>query len=159
MIFVTIGTQKQQFNRLFNYIDNLILDDNIYVQLGNSKFKFKNNNVKVIDFLTYEEIEKMILLSDFIITHGGGGTIFKALELNKKVIVVPRLKKYKEHINDHQLEIANYLQKNRFALIAKNEKEFNECILNIKKFKPKKYFNNKENFVCEIESLIDEFLK
>lgn len=158
MIFVTIGTQQQKFDRLFRYINGLNIDEEIIVQKGESKFEF-NDNIKCYEYLSYDEIEKMFKKARVIITHGGGGTIFKALKMNKKVIVVPRLAKYKEHINDHQLEFSLYLKKMKYCFIAKNEKEFKKSLKNIDDFQFTKYISPEKEFVKNIEKEIDKLLE
>ena len=57
--------------------------------------------------------------ADYIITHGGVGTITDALKLGKKIIAVPRLSKYKEHVNDHQLQIIENFSEKGFIVGAR----------------------------------------
>ncbi len=158
MIFVTIGTQQQNFDRLFNYINDLDVDEEIIVQKGNSKFKFKEE-IKCFDYLSYDEMTNVLDEARIVITHGGGGTIFKALNMNKKVIVVPRLAKYKEHINDHQLEFSMYLKKMNYCLVALDKKEFNNALKNIDKSKLRKYSSPEKKFVKNIEKEINRLLE
>ena len=65
-------------------------------------------------------MDKYIDEADLVITHGGVGTIFSALKKNKKVIAIPRLEKYGEHINDHQIEICEELEKEGYILYYKD---------------------------------------
>ena len=58
--------------------------------------------------------------ASFIITHGGVGSIISSLKLNKKVIAVPRLSKYNEHVNDHQLQIIEDFDKQGYIIGTKN---------------------------------------
>lgn len=159
MILVTIGTQKQSFKRLFDYINELKTDEKIIVQGGKSKYKFTNPQVELHDFFISDEMNKYINNARIIITHGGGGTIFKALEKEKKVIVFPRLKKYSEHINDHQLEITNYLVANNYVLKALSKQELYDAIINIDNYHFAKYNNNKAKFTLHIKKEIDYLLK
>ncbi len=82
------------------------------------------------------ELEQRINEADIIITHGGAGCIADALEKNKQVIVVPRLKKYKEHNNDHQLELASVLEKSGRALVAYDIKDLAQMIERAWDFRP-----------------------
>lgn len=109
MIFITLGTQKQSFKRLLDEIESCKILDNeeIVAQIGYTKFI--SQKIKTIDFLETEEFNKYIQNSEFVITHGGVGSIFDALLKDKKVIAMPRLKKYNEHIDDHQIEICEKL--------------------------------------------------
>jgi len=109
MIFITLGTQKQSFKRLLDEIENcdILNNEEIIAQVGHTKFT--SDKIKTIDFLETDEFNKYIENSEFIITHGGVGSIFAAILKNKKVIAMPRLKKYKEHVDDHQIEICEKL--------------------------------------------------
>ena len=109
MIFITLGTQKQSFERLLDEVENCRILDNeeIVAQVGYTKYT--SEKIKVIDFLEPEEFNRYIERSDFVITHGGVGSIFSAILKGKKVIAMPRLKKYNEHVDDHQIEICRKL--------------------------------------------------
>ncbi|MDO4282673.1 MAG: PssE/Cps14G family polysaccharide biosynthesis glycosyltransferase [Clostridia bacterium] len=143
MIFVTIGTQKQQFTRLLEMLENSteLKNDEIVVQAGYTKYD--SDRLRVLDFITFEKMEEYIDESEFVICHGGVGSIFTALKRNKKVLVVPRLSKYKEHINDHQLEICEQLEKDGFILYLKDEKNFDKMIRRIRRRKNKEYKSDK----------------
>ncbi len=158
MILVTIGTQKQSFKRLFSYIDCLNIKEKIIIQGGKGKYAFNNSYIEYYDFFNYDEMNQKIDEARIIITHGGGGTIFKALEKGKKVIVVPRLKEYKEHINNHQLEITKYLLDSNYVLMALSKEQLFDNINTIEKHKFSKYQNNKENFILNIEKEINSLL-
>lgn len=157
MIFVTIGTQKQNFERLFNYINDINTTEKIIIQKGKSKYKF-NDNIVTYDFLPYDQMEKYFKEARVIITHGGAGTIFKALSMKKKIIVVPRLAKYKEHINDHQLEFSKYLKKKNYCFIIETKEEFEDALNKIDKHKFTKYKSNEKEFIKNIEKEIDKLL-
>ena len=156
MIFVTLGTQKQQFTRLLQYIENENIKDEIIVQ--NGKTKFKSKKMKLVDFISYQEMIEYINQADIIISHGGISVI-DAVKLGKKVICCPRNKENKEHINNHQYEMTNFLEKNKYILACRNEKEFKNCIKNIKKFSSRKWNYNKENLTNKLENIIDEYIK
>ena len=158
MIFVTLGTQHQRFDRLFDYINKMPSQEKIIIQKGNAKYNI-TKKAEVYDYLKYEKQENYIKKADIVIAHGGGGTIFKALELKKKLIVVPRKAKYKEHINDHQIEFCKYLRKENLCLVAETEEEFFECIKKIHTHKFKTYKSNPEKFIKNIEKEINKLLE
>lgn len=105
MIFVTLGSQKFQFDRLLQAVDKLQTDDEIFAQIGYSEYRPKHYKYK--KFLDRDEFAKAMDLSDVVITHGGTGAIISAVKKGKKVIAVPRLKKYGEHVDDHQIQLVN----------------------------------------------------
>ena len=111
MIFVTVGTHEQPFNRLVKEIDKLAknkdIKDEFFIQTGFSDYRPQNCKWK--KFLSYEEMSKFTQDANIIITHGGPASFIAPLELGKIPIVVPRQKKYNEHINNHQVEFVNLI--------------------------------------------------
>ncbi len=107
MIFVTLGSQKFQFDRLLKAVDELIenktIIEDVFAQTGYSDYEPKNYLYK--KFLDHEEFASMEKKADIVITHGGTGAIIGAVKMGKKVIAVPRLAKYGEHVDDHQLQL------------------------------------------------------
>ena len=107
MIFITLGSQKFQFNRLLKAVDEQVAEgkitDEIFAQIGASDYKPQNYQYK--DFLNRDEFAKWQGKADIEITHGGTGAIIGAVKKGKKVIAVPRLKQYGEHVDDHQLQL------------------------------------------------------
>ncbi len=155
MVFVSLGTQDKKFPRLLQEVDKLIeekvIKDEVVAQVGQTKYTSKN--MKIIDFLNKEDVLKYMKESKYIITHGGVGTILDAVTLGKKVIAVARLKKYKEHVNDHQLEIINEYSKLNYVIDGTYD--LKSAILKIDKFKPGKFTSNNDNFVNQL----DEYIK
>ena len=109
-----------------------------------------------MDLISKNEFEELFKDSNFVITHGGVGSILTGLKYNKKVIAVPRLKKYKEHVNDHQVQIINNFNEEGYIIGINDVKELEQAIKRLKDFKPKKYCSNKENVLKLVRNLIDE---
>ena len=107
MIFVTVGSQKFQFDRLLKTIDDLIenktIKDPVYAQIGYSNYLPRHYSST--KFLDRTEFMSFIEKADIIITHGGTGVIIKSVKMGKKIVAVPRLAKYGEHVDDHQLQL------------------------------------------------------
>jgi UDP-N-acetylglucosamine transferase subunit ALG13 len=105
MIFVTVGTHEQSFDRLVQEIDrlrgNAIIQDDIFVQTGYSTYKPQFCEHK--DFIRFDEMMARMTESEIVITHGGTGSIMLVLYHQKIPVVMPRQKKYHEHIDDHQV--------------------------------------------------------
>ena len=156
MIFVTLGTQDKEFKRLLNIIDKAckkgIIKD-VIVQGGFSKYKTKK--FKMFDYVSREDFDKYMKECDYLITHAGVGSIFTALKYNKKVLAIPRLSKYKEHNNDHQLDIVKEFVNKGYILSFNNFKELEKCLKEIKTFKPKKYKSNTNNMINLITDYIE----
>ena len=115
MIFVTVGTQKFQLNRLLKILDDERQDEKIFAQIGFSTYKPKNFKYK--NFLTQKEFSEYIKKASIVITHAGVGSILTAMEYGKPILVFPRLKKYGEHVDDHQLQIAETFMEKKYLIM------------------------------------------
>ena len=111
MIFVTVGMHFQGFERLIKKMDEIAskIDEEVIMQVGSTSYKPKN--AYYFDFKVFEQISELIKKARLTVCHGGAGTFIVAFELGTPVIAVPRLKKYNESVNDHQLELVNALAK------------------------------------------------
>ena len=157
MILILLGTQNKPFNRLLKAISREIkngnIKDKVVAQIGCTVYK--DENIDMFDYKPKEEINELINNANIIITHGGVGTIIECLNLGKKVIVAPRLNKYKEHTNNHQLQITKEFYEKGYILPLYKFSDLADVLLQIKKFKPKKYESNNENFASKIKEYID----
>lgn len=158
MIFVTLGSQKFQFNRLLIELDKLVEEkkicNDIFAQIGYSDYKPKNYEFK--EFLDREQFAEFMDKCDTVITHGGTGAIVGAVKRDKKVISVPRLAKFGEHVDDHQLQIIDQFTNMNFIVGVKDTNEIYEALELLKTMKFKKYISNTENIINEIEKYINQ---
>ena len=165
MILVALGTQDKEFIRLPIEIEKLInkgiIQDKVIVQIGNTKFKtnLPKEKMEVIEFTNMNEMTKLIKSADLIITHGGVATIIEGINYGKKIIAVPRLKKYKEHVNDHQVQIIENFDKSGYIIGAFEVEKIEEALEKVENFIPKKYTSNCENFINKLESKIELLCK
>lgn len=156
MTLVILGTQDKEFTRMIKMVEKQVKNGNlkdVIVQAGLTKYK--SDCMQIFDLISMRKFNKLIKESDFIITHGGVGSILTSLQNNKKVIAIPRLSKYKEHENDHQLQIVEEFTKLGYILSCNNDKQLEEAIINLDKFKPKKYKSNNKKMINIIEDYID----
>ena len=158
MIFVSLGTNDKSFKRLLEEIEKQIdlglIKDKVIVQAGFTKYESKK--MKIIDLMPINEFNRNIEQCDILITHGGVGTILDGLKKGKKIIAFPRLSKYQEHVNDHQVEIINEFYDSGFILTGEIDK-VSELINESYNFKPKKYKSNNNCFNKLISDTIDSF--
>lgn len=156
MIFVILGTQDKDFSRLLKEIDRLIkekkITEKVIVQAGTTKYQSKN--MKIFDLLPMTEFNRFIGKADLIITHGGVGSIMNSLKKGKKVIAVPRLKKYGEHTNDHQLQIVKEFSRQGYVIPCLKMSQLGDCIEKSKTFQPKRYKSNNKKMLELIEEVI-----
>lgn len=160
MIFVTVGTHEQPFNRLLKEVDNLIengvIKDDVFAQIGYSDYVPKHYNYS--KFLDYTEMQNYFLRANVVITHGGPSSFMEAIKLKKTPIVVPRQEKFNEHVNNHQLDFCKELEKRNFPIIVVEDiTKLTFTIFNLKNNEKINKFNfNNESF-CEnlLESIFE----
>lgn len=157
MILVLLGTQNNSFERLLKaiqeLIDNETITEEVVVQAGCTKFT--SRNMKIFDLIAKNELEELIDKANLIVTHGGVGSIMMGLQKDKKVIAVPRLKKYKEHVNDHQIQIVDNFHNSGYIVGINNMSDLEKEIVEITNFIPKKFESNTKNMIELIENYID----
>lgn len=120
MLFVTVGTHEQPFNRLVKYMDNLkknrVIEEEIIIQTGYSTYKPKY--CKWQNLYPYKSMIEFVNSARIVITHGGPSSFIMPLQAGKIPVVVPRQKKYGEHVNDHQVAFIQEVAKRMGTVIA-----------------------------------------
>lgn len=157
MILVLLGTQNNDFHRLLEEVEKNIkngnINDEVIVQAGFTKYR--SDRMKIFNMTSNDNLKELIKNADLIITHAGVGSIEMSLEQNKKVIAVPRLKKYKEHVNDHQKDIEGEFNKRGWIIGIDKVEKLGEALKKVKKFIPKKYERQGDK---EIINIIKTFI-
>ena len=106
MIFVTLGTHEQPFERALDLVTPLAKRHDVIVQHGHTPRRPSGPSVLWLGFAEYDEVVNLMDAACGVVCHAGTGTIMTALWLGKTPVVVPRLHRYGEHVDDHQLQIA-----------------------------------------------------
>jgi UDP-N-acetylglucosamine transferase subunit ALG13 len=132
MIFVTVGTHEQPFNRLIQKVDSLVgtgaIKEDVFIQRGIKSVV--PMNCPSSDMICYNDIVERINNARIIITHGGPGSIMMSLSAGKIPIVVPRQAKYKEHIDDHQISFTKGLESQHKIIAVYEIEDLKEKIFN-----------------------------
>lgn len=168
MIFVVLGTQKFQLNRLLIELDNLIekgiVKDTIFAQIGESSYTPRH--YQYVRFLEKELFEKKMEMCDILITHSGVGTIISGLKHKKPIIVYPRLAKFKEHVDDHQIEIAETFASLNYVLFCKENDDLKSILDECRMHKFDEYESQKQkmidtinNYLLNVDSNMDEMIE
>lgn len=120
MIFVTVGTHEQPFDRLVKAVDELKRDggitEDVIIQTGFSQYEPRY--CQWSSWLPYQQMVKNVQDAHIVITHGGPASFVMPLQMGKIPIVVPRQKKYDEHVNDHQVEFLHRIAGRMNAVIV-----------------------------------------
>ncbi|MBQ7976540.1 MAG: beta(1,3)galactosyltransferase EpsH [Clostridia bacterium] len=156
MIFITLGSQKFQFNRLLKAVDSLVengcITEKVFAQIGYSDYKPLNYDYK--QFLDRDEFEETIRIADIVITHGGTGAIIGAVKKGKKVIAVPRLAEYGEHVDNHQRQLVGQFKNMDLIFACDDCSELEVAIEHTRLSSFKSYESNTAKIINSIEKFI-----
>lgn len=162
MIFVTVGTHEQQFNRLVQKIDELkkdrIIQDEVIIQTGFSTYEPKY--CQWSKMIPYQQMMKNVEAARIVITHGGPASFIMPLQIGKTPIVVPRQHQFNEHVNDHQVEFArNVAQRMGNIILVEDIDTLGDIVTNycrIVEGMGCTLDSNNEKFNKELEKLVNE---
>lgn len=165
MIFVTVGTHEQSFERLVKEMDHLKEDgtimEEIIIQKGFTEYEPKNCIAHKL--IGYDDMQKYINEARIIITHGGPASFIAPLSIGKVPIVVPRQKEFNEHVNNHQVEFVQQVVARDNTLIPVYDiKDLKDKILNydnIVKDMKENYKSNNKEFNYQLENEIKSLFK
>ncbi len=156
VIFLTVGTEFP-FDRLVRAVDEMVresvLTEEVIAQIGSGRYR--PNNMPWFRSMEKALFDEHMRESTAIIGHAGAGTILQALELGKPLLVMPRLKKYGEHVNDHQLGTARKFESLGYILAAYDTDELSTLVKKLHTFRPPQLEGLKTG---ELANNIKEFL-
>lgn len=157
-IFITLGSQKFQFNRLLIAVDKLCekkiaCGEDVFAQIGYSDYVPKNYSYN--NFLDREEFSVEMGKADIVITHGGTGAIISAVKKGKKVIAVPRRAKYGEHVDDHQLQLVGQFKELDLICECDDVDKIGEALEIVKRSTYKSYVSNTKRIIDSISYFIE----
>lgn len=160
-IFITLGSQKFQFNRLLKAVDELcekgtVDAEDVFAQIGYSDYLPKNFSYK--KFLDRDEFSNEMEKANIVITHGGTGAIIGAVKRGKKVIAVPRLAKYGEHVDDHQLQLIKQFDDLNLICSCHDVGDLETALDTVQQTKYNSYKSNTINIINSIEEYADSYI-
>jgi len=133
MIFVTVGTHEQPFDRLVEKVDQLaaegVIQEPVMIQTGYSTYEPKHCSFQKL--LPYPEMQRYIRDARIVITHGGPASFISVLQEGKVPIVAPRKSQWNEHVNDHQVEFSRAVaQRKNNILVVEDMEDLKDLIVN-----------------------------
>jgi len=118
VIFVTLGTHQQPFDRALDLVSALPRPDALLVQHGATQARPSLPGIEWLDYLDWEPLTARMRDAEVVITHAGVGSAVTAIRAGKKPVLLPRLARYGEHVDDHQLELAERLAEFDLAVVC-----------------------------------------
>jgi UDP-N-acetylglucosamine transferase subunit ALG13 len=152
VILVTLGNHRQPFNRLLKKIDQLVEEkviESVFAQIGYTDYKPKY--YKFQKFVGFNTFLRLIEKSTFVISHAGAGTIMNILSCNKPAVIMPRLNKYGEHTNNHQVEITQALEKEGKIIPVYDIENLKTAVI-----KARNFIAEKQNNTSSIKDIMRE---
>lgn len=165
MIFVTVGTHEQPFNRLIEYVDKLkkdnVIEKDVIIQTGYSTYE--PQYCEWSKLYPYQKMVELVEKADIVITHGGPSSFIMPLQVGKIPIVVPRQLKFNEHVNNHQVEFSKAVaERQGNIIVVENIDDLKETILSyddIVKSMPAEMKSNNAKFNSEFEKIVTNIFK
>lgn len=167
MIFVTVGTHEQPFNRLLEYIDKLkengMITEEVIMQTGFSTYQPKYCEWEKL--YPFSKMKEFVEKARIVITHGGPSSFIMPLQIGKIPVVVPRQKRYGEHINDHQIDFCREVARRQGNIMEVEEMEqLGQVLKNYNSMTAKmeaelRNGSNNEKFCREFERIVDDMFK
>lgn len=156
MIFVTLGSQKFPFNRLLQELDRLIeagtITEPVFAQTGYSTYQPTHFSFEA--FLDRDGFAAKMQEADLVITHAGTGAIIGAVKQGKKVIAVPRLSQYGEHVDDHQTQIIDQFNEMNLILGLNGVEQLENAVEEIASRQFNSYVSNTHRIIADIEQFL-----
>lgn len=157
-LFVPLGTQKFPFTRLVEILNKLV-NEGIYsseeIVMQASVYEveplFRHYNL-----IPNEEFNAYINNAEVVITHSGVNSIISCMNLRKNLIIVPRMKCYGEHVDDHQLEIAELMESKFDVIVVRDMSDLQQAIDKAKTHKYKSWSSKNSELIEAVKRVIGE---
>ena len=163
MIFVTVGTHEQQFNRLVECMDSYAAkhEEKVIIQTGFSTYEPKHCEWSKL--YPYQKMVELVDEARIVITHGGPSSFIMPLQIGKTPIVVPRMKDFDEHVNNHQVNFCRQVAERMGTIIEVEDMDELVRVIDgyddeVKKMKKENESNNAK-FCMEFESIVDSMFR
>ena len=158
MIFLTVGTYPLQFDRLVEGVDIAVRDgrieEEVFAQIGACNYRPKH--IDYAEMLVKSEFDDYFNRASSIVGHAGMGTISMALEEGKPILVMARMSKHREHVNDHQVSTADMFEKLGHVLVAHTVNELPQKVIELKTFVPAQREATPQLVADRIAEFLDE---
>jgi beta-1,4-N-acetylglucosaminyltransferase len=118
LILVTVGMHNAPFDRLVRSADEMasFIEESVVIQRGVSEYTPTFS--QYVDFTDEAQMQAWLSQVRAVVSHAGAGSILSALKAGKPLVLVPRLRRFGEHVDDHQLELAEALAQRKKAVIV-----------------------------------------
>jgi UDP-N-acetylglucosamine transferase subunit ALG13 len=127
-VVVTVGTDHHRFDRLVGWIDRWASthpDCSVLVQHGTADPPAHGRGVAM---LGYDELVSAMAQARVVVAQGGPATVMDARSVGRRPIVVPRLARFHEVVDDHQVTFGRWAAARDLVLLAEDEHELGRLL-------------------------------
>ena len=155
MILVTVGNHTQGFPRLIRKMDEFAekMPEEVIMQIGATDYH--PQNARHFRSTSQEEMDRLNREARLVVTHAGAGSILTGLKWGKPMVIVPRLAKYGEHFDDHQLQLADVLSQAGKVITVYEVEELEEAINRASQMMPSSTLKG-SSLVSALRTLVEE---
>jgi UDP-N-acetylglucosamine transferase subunit ALG13 len=126
VIFVTVGTLHYPFDRLLHAVAELPGGEEVVVQCAAPWHA--SDRVRWIRDLPYDELVAHMRDARVVVSHAGVGSVLTALRIGRRPVVVPRLERYGEAVDDHQLAFGRKLAELGHVVLVEDPRTLAEAV-------------------------------
>lgn len=111
LVFGTVGTTTYPFDRFTRLMEHLasMPDIKVVYQYGFSPPP-SDEQIQSYQFIGAKDYQQYLHDSYLVVAHAGIGSFMDLRRLSKKSLIVPRSGVLGEHVDDHQIQLARYVE-------------------------------------------------
>ncbi|MEX0973210.1 MAG: glycosyltransferase [Solirubrobacterales bacterium] len=125
MIFVTVGTHHQPFQRLLDALGSF---DGAELTVQYGPGKAPAGVARAAPYMRFDEMVACFREADVVITHAGVGSILCARREGHVPLVAPRRHELGEHVDEHQAELTRALAERGAAIAVWDTAKLSELV-------------------------------
>lgn len=161
MVVVTVGNATQGFKRLLEAVEQaaqsgLFGDESLFFQTGNTT-GFKSSCGPAEDFIEMNRFQQLLREATLVVSHAGAGTILQVLGAGKIPIVMPRQRRYFEHVDDHQLELVEAMANEHRVIPVFEAEDLPDAVLEARNRNAAEPRVNSSALVGMVRTAIEQF--
>lgn len=163
-VLVVVGTDFHPFDRLITWTNEWLgsrqeMAGRCFVQSGTASVSPACDGSQ---FLEVGELCSLFDAADVIISHGGPATIFEAWARGRRPIVVPRLARHREHVDDHQSDFCEKVSELGRISVARTLADFiklvDEAVADPSRFRIGDCASSADDAVGRLSELVSELV-
>ena len=155
LLFATVGAIIP-FDRLVTSVANLkangTITERVIAQVG--KDGVSPEGIETVETLPFEEMQRLLRDAEFVVCHGGTGSLITALREGCRVVAMPRLFDLGESYDHHQDEITDAFAQRGLISVARDEAELARALAEARSREPAMMTTDPSELKAYLEELL-----